>query len=405
MDASSMRGEAMTAARIEGERRAPPGARRVLHVVRQMHAGGIAVWLMNILRHIDRDRYRMDFLLVHDGPAAYANEIRGLGSSITSCLGYHNPWKFAGNFANVLKDAGPYDVVHSHLYNYSGFVLKLAARHEVPVRIAQSHTDTRLKEANQGRWRQLYRRAYLDLTRHWLRRYATAGLAVSRGAADALFGADWATDARFRVLPLGLDFKPFSAPCDQGEVRTSLGLPADALVIGHVGNYVWHKNHDFLLEIARKILAKEPRARLLLVGHGLTGSPVEKQVQSLGLADRVLIAGPRDDVPRLMVGAMDAFLFPSHYEGLGLVLLEAQAAGLPCVLTDSLPREVDLVPQLVHRLSLKASPATWASAALHAAQERSVPRQAAFAQIAASEFAIENAVRQLTRVYDQGGAA
>jgi glycosyltransferase involved in cell wall biosynthesis len=395
----------MTAARIDGERRARPGARRVLHVVRQMHAGGIAVWLMNVLRHINRARYHMDFLLVHEGPAAYASEIRGLGSSITPCLGYHNPWRFAGNFARILHGSGPYDVVHSHLYNYSGFVLKLAARHEVPVRIAQSHTDTRLKEANQGRLRQVYRRAYLDVTRHWLRRHATAGLAVSRGAADALFGADWVKDPRFRVLPLGLDFKPFSAPYDQGEVRRSLGLPADALVIGHVGNYVWHKNHDFLLETARQILANEPRAWLLLVGHGLIGSHVEKQVQALGLTDRVLIAGARDDVPRLMVGAMDAFLFPSHYEGLGLVLLEAQAAGLPCILTDSLPREVDVVPELVHRLSLQASPATWASASLNAARERPLPQQATFAQIAASDFAIENAVQQLTRVYDQGGAA
>jgi glycosyltransferase involved in cell wall biosynthesis len=395
----------MATVHSDEEARARSGQRRVLHVVRQMHAGGIAVWLMNILRHIDRARYHLDFLLVHDGPAAYANEIRDLGSSISTCLGYHKPWKFAGNFANVLRESGPYDVVHSHIYNYSGFVLKIAAGHRVPVRIAHSHTDTRLKEASQRRWRQVYRRAYLDVTTHWLRRHATAGLAVSHGAADALFGADWATDGRFRVLPLGLDFEPFSAPCDQGEVRRSLGLPADALVIGHVGNYVWHKNHDFLIETAREILAKEPRAWLLLVGHGLIGSHVQKQVQALGLADRVLIAGARDDVPRLMVGAMDAFVFPSHYEGLGLVLLEAQAAGLPCILTDSLPREVDVVPELVQRLSLQAPPATWASAALNAAQERPVPRQAAFAQIAASGFAIENAVQQLTRVYDQGGAA
>jgi glycosyltransferase involved in cell wall biosynthesis len=378
---------------------------RILHVVRQVNAGGIAVWLMNILRHIDRARYRMDFLLVHDGPAAYADEIRDLGSSITTCLGYHKPWKFARNFAGALRQSGPYDVVHSHLYNYSGFVLKLAAGHGVPVRIGHSHTDTRLKEAHQGRWRQVYRRAYLDVTRHWLRRYATVGLAVSRGAADALFGADWANDARFRVLPLGLDFKPFSAPYDRAEVRASLGLPADALVIGHVGNYVWHKNHPFLLEIAREILANEQRAGLLLVGHGLIGSDVEKQVRSLGLADRIRIAGARDDVPRLMVGAMDAFLFPSQYEGLGLVLLEAQAAGLPCILTESLPREVDVVPQLVRRLSLQASPATWASVALNAAQERSVPQRTAFAQIAASDFAIENSVHQLTRIYDQGRVA
>ncbi len=201
--------------------------------------------------------------------------------------------------------------------------------------------------------------------------------------------------------PWGSTSSRLGFPTTRREVRSSLGLPADALVIGHVGNHVWHKNHEFLLEIAREILAKEQRAWLLLIGHGLIGSEVEKQVRASGLADRVLIAGPRNDVPRLMVGAMDAFLFPSHYEGLGLVLLEAQAAGLPCILTDSLPHEVDVVPQLIHRLSLRASSDVWASVALKATHERSVPRRAAFSQMAASNFAIENSVQQLTRIYEQ----
>jgi len=208
-------------------------------------------------------------------------------------------------------------------------------------------------------------------------------------------------DRRTRVLPLGLDFVPFGLPYDRQEVRHSLGVPADALVVGHVGNNVWHKNHEFLLQVVAEIMRRERRAHALLVGHELLDSAVEVQVRALGLADRVVIAGPRRDVPRLMAGAMDVFLFPSHYEGFGLVLLEAQAAGLPCVLTDSLPEEVDLVPALMHRVPLSAPATTWASAVLAAAQ-RPTDRAAAFAQLRKSDFNIENSVQTLMRVYERG---
>ncbi len=392
----------MPTARDDGRRPARPKPRRVLHVVRQMDAGGIAAWLMNVLRHIDRERFQMDFLLVHDGPAGYAHEIRSLGSSITTCLGYHRPWQFAGNFAEVLRAAGPYDVVHSHIFNFSGFVLKLAARHGVPVRIAHSHTDTRLKEASLGWHQRLWRAGYLGLTKRWIGRYATLRLGVSALAAEALFGKEWASDRHSRVLPLGLDFSAFGVRDDPAEVRRSLGLPADALVIGHVGNYVWHKNHDFLIEIAAEVLRRQPRAWLLLVGHHLLGSPVEARVQALGLAERVVIAGPRDDVPRLMTAAMDGFLFPSHYEGFGLVLLEAQAAGLPCVFTDSLPAEVDVIPALIHRMPLATPAADWATTALAAAEQRPLAREAALAWVLQSEFNIERSVETLMQIYDRG---
>ena len=374
---------------------------RILHVVRQMNAGGIAVWLMNVLRAIDRARYQMDFLVVTDAPTAHADEIQAFGGRIVRCLGVRNPWRFARNFAQAMRDNGPYDVVHSHIYNYSGLVLKLAAAHGVPVRIAHSHTDTRLKEASLAWPQRLWRAGYLGLTRRWIGRYATLRIGASRLAGEALFGRGWAADRRTRVIPLGLDFAPFGLTYDRHEVRKSLDLPADALVVGHVGNYVWHKNHEFLLQVAAEILRREERARVLLVGHELLDSPVEAQVQALGLADRVVIAGPRRDVPRLMAGAMDVFLFPSHYEGLGLVLLEAQAAGLPCVLTDSLPEEVDLVPALMHRLPLSASAASWAAAVLDAAQ-RPIGRNEAFVRLLKSDFNIENSVQTLMRIYERG---
>ena len=302
----------------------------------------------------------------------------------------------------MIRDYGPYDVVHSHIFNFSGFVVRLAARQGVPVRIAHSHTDTRLKEASRSWHQRLWRAGYLDLTKSWITRYATLRFGVSALAAEALFGRDWATDRRTRVLPLGLDFTAFGEPYDAAGVRRSLGLPADALVIGHVGNYVWHKNHDFLIEIAAEVLRREPRAWLLLVGHHLLGSPIEARMHALDLGGRVVIAGARNDVPRLMTAAMDVFLFPSHYEGFGLVLLEAQAAGVPCVFTDSLPTEVDVLPALVHRVSLATPAADWATTTLTApAGDRSPARMRWRDCCRASSTSIDRC-ETLMQIYDHG---
>jgi glycosyltransferase involved in cell wall biosynthesis len=202
------------------------------------------------------------------------------------------------------------------------------------------------------------------------------------------------------VIPLGLDFAPFGRQYDREEVRRSLGLPAGALVIGHVGNYVWHKNHPFLVEVLAELIRRDSRAWGLLVGHHLKGSPIDEQVHALGIADRVVIAGPRRDVPRLMAGAMDAFLFPSHYEGLGLVVLEAQAAGLPCILTDSLPEEVDLLPGLIHRVPLSASPAEWAAAVTENVVRARISPGEAHRRMLQSPFAIGPSVSALSRIYD-----
>jgi glycosyltransferase involved in cell wall biosynthesis len=371
--------------------------RRILHVVSSMSRGGIESWLIHVLRAVDRESYQMDFLVQTDQPQAYDEEIRDLGGQIIPCLDHRKPWRFARSFAKALSANGPYDIVHSHTYYYTGYVLWVAARQGVPVRIAHSHNDKRADEARRG-W--LWR-SYCEMMRLMIRRNATAGVAASQEAAEALFGSSWRLDQRFRVMYCGIDLEPFYKPHGKAKTRRSVGLPADALVIGHVGRFSSQKNHRFIVEIASQMLKSEPRARLLLVGDGPLRGTVEAQVHALDIADRVVFAGLRDDVPQLMLGAMDVFLFPSHYEGLGLVLLEAQAAGLPCVLSDHLPREVDVVSQLVHRLPLDASPMVWAKAVARAASERTVSQHEAACVVAASSFNIDKSVDALLRVYDE----
>lgn len=339
---------------------------RVLHVLGGMNRGGAETWLMHVLRHVDRRQFHMDFLVHTTDPCVYDDEIRALGSEVIPCLRPSRPWMYARNFRRILREHGPYDVVHSHVHHFSGLVLKLAEAAGVPGRIAHSHNDTSSADRRTG----LLRRAYLTQTAHWIRKHATAGVAASRKAAEALYGKDWQTDPRWSVLHCGVDLDPFREPVDREAVRAELGIPGDALVVGHAGRFFSQKNHRFLVEIAASLFRREPGARLLLIGDGPDRAEIEGRVAQRGIADRVIFAGLRPDVPRLMLGAMDVFVMPSLYEGLPLVGIEAQAAGLPCILSDVITDELDAGQTLVVRLGLDAEPARWAAAILDAANRR-----------------------------------
>jgi|SRR6266550_4819351 len=160
---------------------------RILHIVGGMGRGGVETWLMHVLRHADRERFQMDFLVHTAQPCPYDEEVRALGGNIIPCLDPARPWSYARNFRRALAAQGRYDIVHSHVHNYSGYVLRLARRAGVPVRIAHSHLDSTPGDAAAN----ARRRLYLALARRWIRRHATTGLAASGKAADALFGPAW----------------------------------------------------------------------------------------------------------------------------------------------------------------------------------------------------------------------
>jgi glycosyltransferase involved in cell wall biosynthesis len=349
------------------------------------------------LRNIDRDRFQMDFLVHTTEPCPYDDEVRALGSKIIPCLNPAKPWLYARNFKRILHEYGPYDIVHSHVHNFSGYVLWLAKQAGIGVRIAQSHNDTSSVQAKAG-W---YRRLYLALTEWWVDRYATVGLGVSYKAAASLFGSTWLTDPRRQILYPSIDLTPFQSPVNSVAIRTELGLPADAFAIGHVGRFMEQKNHLFLLEIVAEVAKRKPKMRLLLIGDGSLRPEIEQKVIQLGLTDHIIFAGLRPDVPNLMLGAMDVFLLPSFYEGLPLVLLEAQAAGLPCIFSDVITEEVDIVKPLLQRISLSKSASIWAEAVMSARSSASaISQRDALAVVENSPFNIAASVKKLTEVYN-----
>ncbi len=333
----------------------------ILHVVGGMTRGGIETWLMHVLRHIDRDRFQMDFLVHTTQPCAYDDEIRSLGSRIIPCMHPSRPWAYAQNFNRILRDDRPYAIVHSHVHHYSGYILSLAHRAGVPVRIVHSHNDTvRLQSKAKP-----LRRSYLALMRHWIDQHATRGLAASRKAAVALYGPTWEADPRYALLYYGVDLTPFQQAVDPLTVRAELGIPPDAFVIGHVGRFHEQKNHEFLVDIAAEVARQDPRMRLLLIGDGPLRPMVEQKIAQLGLTDRVVFAGLRSDVPRLMLGAMDVLLFPSLYEGLPITGIEAQAAGLPIIMSDVITDELGEIKPLIRRIPLSRSASEWSREVLN----------------------------------------
>jgi glycosyltransferase involved in cell wall biosynthesis len=368
---------------------------RILHVVGMMNRGGVETWLMHILRNIDRKTFQMDFLVGTTDTCDYDAEIIALGGRIIPCTGSSNPLLYAQKFNQVLREHGPYDVVHSHIHHYNGYILLLAHRAGVPIRVCHSHTDSSALEAKSG-W---LRRLYFKVMSYWIDSHATIGLGCSDVASANLFGDDWKNDPRWQIYYCSIDLGVFETPIQPETIRKELGIPAQAFVIGHVGRFLKVKNHTFLLDIFVEVLKQEPQAYLLLVGEGPLQQTIAQQVLAKGLSPRTIFAGNRPDVPVLMRGAMDAFVMPSFSEGLPLVGIEVQAAGLPTFLSETITAEVCIVKSLVTQLSLSQPASMWATKIIKSQHESSIDQIQALTTIKQSHFNIQVGMIELIKIY------
>lgn len=370
---------------------------RILHVlVGIKQVGGVETWLLNVLRRIDRTRFHLTFLAHGDEPTDYEEEIRSLGAQFVRCRVLHWPTPaYSRALAAFFAAHGPFDIVHSHVAFVGGFVLRAAHRCGVPVRIAHVHTDLRYVREHAS----LFQRTYWRLATAWLKQYATSGFAPTRRAAESLFGTRWEEDRRWRVLPYGIDLRPFRVRPPSSESRARVDIAPDAFVVGNVGRLVRYKNHNFLLDVTEELVRIRPDAHLLLVGGGEMFAEVEQAVGRRGLRASVTMTGARSDVTA-MLSAMDVFAFPSVFEGLPVAAIEAQACGLPAVLArEGISPEIDLVPGLVHWASLEDGPHHWAEAIVRAATTRNVSRDDALAALEATLVNIDRHIPALEKAY------
>lgn len=368
---------------------------RVLHIFGRMNRGGAETFIMNVYRHIDRTKIQFDFAVHSDQPGHYDEEIRSLGGRIFILprprLTALPVYKRA--LAQVLREEGPFATVHSHVHFYSGVPLAVAASAGIPVRIAHSHSTS------DGKRSTLSRRLYRWYMRSQIWRYATHMLGCSRPACEALYGPRCWQDSRVRVVHCGIDPTPFELlPKDRNLLRDRIGLPRDCLLIGHVGRFEVPKNHRFLVEIFGSLAARLPTARLVLVGDGPLRPQIEQLVRAKGLENHVFFLGVRADVPEIM-GCLDVFLFPSLWEGIPLTLLEAQAAGVSCVVSNVISDEADLGIGLLHSVSLEAGPEVWVDHVMRALQNNRPDWNLRKEALKRNGYDVQEVAELLARIY------
>lgn len=334
---------------------------RVLQVVTVMNRGGLETMLMNYYRQMDRSRIQFDFMVHRAEAGHYDEEIRKLGGRI-----YAMPAIRPGHYRSYFRrlheffalHAPDYRVVHSHINENSSFVLRAAKEAGIPCRIAHSHlSDLKLD----------LKLPFRIYARYMMKDAPNRYFACSKKAGEWLFGRKRGENHNIKVLHNAVhldDFTPDEAV--RRKIREELGT-GDGLVIGHIGRFNPQKNHDFVIDVFHAVHQREPNALLLLAGEGHLEPQIRRKVERLGLTKHVQFLGVRTDVARLMQ-AMDIFLFPSLFEGLPVVLVEAQAAGLRCVVSDAITRETD-VSGRVDFMSLDQSPQTWAEKLLTATYE------------------------------------
>jgi glycosyltransferase involved in cell wall biosynthesis len=376
---------------------APLRPTRILHVVGSLNRGGVETWLWQAVASMTQERYQFDFCTYRRDRGAYAADLEHCGCEFHNIPLGSSPAaiiRFAKCFRRLLRE-GRYDVVHCHGLLLVGFVLFLAWMESTPVRIGHAHSTNR----NTGRMHSAANRLGIVLSRLLTRASCTHGIGCSSEAGAALFGRRWREDPKYRLIHCGIDLKPFGIDRNPDSVRTALGIAPGAKVIGHVGSFRIAKNHRFLLEVTARVLQHRRDIVLLLVGDGSLRPAIEKTCAALGIRERVIFAGVSSRVPELMRSAMDVFVMPSLHEGLPLVLLEAQAGGLPCLVSDVVSHEAMVSDGGLHFLSLKVGAEVWAGAIL-SLLERSAPRPNALGQMADSDYNIIISAKHLEDLYD-----
>lgn len=324
---------------------------RVASVIGRYIGGGVEAVTINYYRNIDKNKVQLDFICDEDSTNIPYEEIEKMGGKVIIIPSYSKPFKYHKELKRVLKD-GNYKIIHSNINTLSVFSLFAAKCAGVPVRIAHSHSTTNKKEKKKNLMKQVLR--------PFSKVFATDYMCCSELAGRWLFGNKEYDKGNVYLLNNAIDLDKFKYNESlRKKKRKELGIKNDTLVIGHIGRFVAQKNHDFLIDIFNEIHKKNNNSILLLAGQGPLMEDIKNKVKDLNLNDSVKFLGQRNDANELYQ-ALDVFLLPSLYEGLPVVGVEAQAAGLLCYLSDDMTKETKVL-DITKFMSLNNTPEEWAN--------------------------------------------
>lgn len=324
---------------------------RIAQIIGKWLGGGVEAVVMNYYRNIDRSKVQFDFICDEDSKYIPVDEIESLGGKVILIPPYQKAFKYHKELKKVLIK-GNYKIVHSHINTLSVFSLWAAKAARVPVRIAHSHSTTNKKE-----WKKNFMKQIL---RPFCKVFATDYFCCSEKAGRWQFGNRAYNQGKVCLLNNAIDVDKFKYnETIRKQKRKELNIKDDEIVIGHIGRFVTAKNHIFLIEVFNEICKKRKNVILLLTGDGPLKEKIKNKVNELGLENKVRFLGQRNDANELYQ-VFDAFVLPSLYEGLPVVGVEAQAAGLPCFFSTAVTEETKLL-ETTQFIKLTESYEKWAS--------------------------------------------
>lgn len=360
---------------------------KILHIVGAMNTGGTETMLMNVYRNIDRDNIQFDFISFDNNKAYYDDEIESLGGRV---IRIPNP-KSIKEIKKTIKENGPYKAVHAHTQFNCGFSMIAAKQCGVGIRISHAHT-------NLNNNRNIIKDIYSKLMRYIINNYSTKILACSNNSGKCLFGEKAIKDDKYSLLQNLIDYNTVINPdyeqVEQFKKNYNLN---NSLVLGHIGTFKESKNQKFLIEIIKNI--KDKDIKLLLVGDGSMRDELQELVNKYNLNDKVVFAGIRKDINN-MLNCMDVFVFPSIFEGLGMVLLEAQASGIPCVVSDVIQPEVDLGLGLINKLSLNDNIQSWINKILEVQSKKILDKDLIMKSFDDKGYSLDKCISRLKQIYE-----
>lgn len=315
-----------------------------------MNFGGTEAFIMNYYRNFNKDNIIIDFVYQGNGKGVFDDELILSGSKIFHVASkIKKPLLFSKQIAAIIKE-NSYKIVHSQMDAMGAWPLFIAKRLGVPVRIAHSHNTSHQTE-NKIQF------LVNDLAKLLLRRVSTHYFACGEEAGKWLFGKKLYYQNKVRVINNAIQIDKYKfSDFKRDKIRKELGI-TDEIVIGHIGQFRVQKNHSKLMHIFSKLCLKNNNYKLVLVGSGELEKEIKELVKQLNVEDSVIFMGERNDVPDLL-NVFDLFLFPSLFEGLSFVAIEAQANGLPCVFSNTISKET-IINDNVVSIKLEESDSVW----------------------------------------------
>lgn len=356
---------------------------RILQIVPNMQSGGLETFIMNVYKNIDREKVQFDFIVHYNEKKFYDDEIEKLGGKIYrfSLRDDNNIFKYIIELNKFFRNHKEYKIVHCHMASIGFIIFLIAKKNGVKVRIAHSHnSDT--EKTLKGFIKKVLMKPYKYVS--------TINFACSKKAGKFLFGKK-----HFEVIPNAINLEKFEFNEKiRNSKREELNIREENYLVGHVGRFCEQKNHKFIIDIFKEINKKDEKAILLLIGVGELKDSIKEKVKELKLEEKVIFLENRKDVNELYQ-AMDCFVFPSNFEGLGIVIVEAQASGLKCVCSDVVPEEANIT-DLFNELSLKDDPGKWAEKIL---ENKKIDRSLVMKDVKKSKFDIKKVSKVLEDKY------